>query len=162
MKLFSPRELAISCHISVHGSRFSPVDLPSTTSSRRPKWSACRFLGLFLCRSLLPAVLSYTDSSHLSLSKAWSPVSSDQGGPCVPVFPLLPEPWLSNCLQAESHDKSHLLCFSSCRDHSPVPSVAQCLKTAVSHILSSFLIVYCRRASLALVNPSFMTSGRNF
>lgn len=82
--------------------------------------------------------------------------------PCVPVFPPLPEPWLSNCLQAESHDKSHLLCFSSCRDHSPVPSVAQCLKTAVSHILSSFLIVYCRRASLVLVNPSFMTSGRNF
>lgn len=46
-----------------------------------------------------------------------------------------------------------IICFSSSRDHSPLLSVVWCLKTVISYILSSFLVMYSKRVNPVLITP---------
>lgn len=78
-------------------------------------------------------------------------------------FPLPTQSEIASRQKARVEPKSHLIWSLSCRfsSHSPVLPFVQCLKTVVSHILSRFIVVYCRRVSLVLVTPSFMAGSRN-
>lgn len=73
-------------------------------------------------------------------------------GPFIPV--LLSR----NCLQAAiwGNRRDYLICFSSFKDHSPPLPVVYCLKTIVSNILSSFIVIYGRRVSPVSVTLSWM------
>lgn len=87
--------------------------------------------------------------------KSWSP-KSHQTLICFPLSDAVmcclgyPSPW--SVPECSSRQKArdygtYLICFSFFRDCRPVLPVIQCLKTAVSNILSCFLVVYHRTVS---------------
>lgn len=59
-----------------------------------------------------------------------------------------------NCLPAHinlDNSRAHLAYFSSFMDHSPILLFVQCLKIAISYILSDFLVVYDIKVNLVHV-----------
>lgn len=67
-------------------------------------------------------------------------------------------PWFGKCLSGIIL-RYHLFCFFYLLDPSPVLPFDQFLNIVVSYLLSSFLAVYVRRASVVLVVPSWLQPG---
>lgn len=96
-------------------------------------------LELFLC--ITPS--SLINSSHHGIPKLWSVSHTTQQYHRALFGFTLPATWSGNCLWAESQSnhRVHFFCFPS-RNHSALLPAVQYVKTVVSSILSSFLVVY--------------------
>lgn len=113
----------------------------------------CMFMELSLWEGFLLWVLSLID--RLSIS-SWGSF----GICCAWECPRLLR-GSEMCPQVESWDNSRtcLICFPSLRGSQSWAASCQCLKTVVSHVLFSFLIVSGRRVNVGSALPSWWEVG---
>lgn len=97
--------------------------------------------------SLMELSPTITSPSHVSVPELWS-VTSALWDCCAPDLPSPMAGQVNGRKPEWLH--SHIICFLSLKDQNPALPVVQCLKGAVSCILSNLLVIHVRRACLSL------------
>lgn len=137
-----PQSWAVSSH---RCTAWHSVDCSRKTLCRSPEFSL-QLSPLWYSVLRTPAVLVSTDSQLCLFNSRALP-----GSAWVP----LPEQWPGQSLQAVSWG-IHLICFLFLRGHCPSFPLSIVLKTVVSHILSSCIVVSGKKVSLVSVASSWL------